>query len=296
MLHYTQRGKELRDGLGLTRMQRTTSPFWRRITAAGILILMTAGSWLFYAGALPMPARAQDDGEEPVRKAVLDVQFTEYTWWLARYADNRILCTLKVEHPGYPNSNEVEGLCGKTVSTQWLNSEPCNFAEKTVPECPGLYFIELEQTQKQRQVEVELPLPGAWLEVAECNPLPGERKCSTLPVILIRGEEPLPNETILNVQGTVNGEPFVCMGSECRLPIAPTGLDGVALEFWVDSSFGDSSEHYSAKVRLVPWGDFANPEDQSSDPNIWYVDVLSDRWVGGELASCSATWQVFPGL
>ena len=163
-------------------------------------------------------------------------------------------------------------------------------------QCPGLYFIQLDQAEKQRQVEVELPLPGAWLEVAECNPLPGERKCSSLPVLLIRGEEPLPNETILSVQGTVNGEPFVCPGSECRVPVGPTGLDGVALEFWADSSFGDSSEHYTAKVRLIPWGDFTNPEGQSIDPNAWYIDVLSDRWVGGELASCSATWQVFPGL
>jgi hypothetical protein len=277
-------------------MQNQTFPFWRRIAAAGIILLLAAGGWLFATGKPALLARAQDGGEQPQRKAVLDVEYTEYTWWLTRYSDNFIVCTLKVEHPGVPNSNEIEGICGKPIAQKWQNSEPCNFAVKKTYDCPGLYFIEREQTQKKRQVEVELPLPGAWLEVAECNPLPGERKCSTQPVLYIRGEEPLPNETILSVQGTVNSEPFVCAGHECRLPIGPTGLDGVNLEFWADSSFGDSSEHYTAKVRLVPWGDFSNPEGESKDPTAWYIDVLSDRWAGGELASCSATWSVFPGL
>lgn len=269
---------------------------WRRILTVGLIALLAAGGWLFYAGASAHPARAEDVPGEPKRVAMLDVDYIEYSWWLARYSDNRILCTLKVEHPGYPNANEVEGLCGKAVSDQWLKSKPCNFAEKPADQCPGLYLVELSQEQKKRQIEVELPLPGAWLEVVECNPLPGERKCSTLPMLFIRGEEPLPNETILNVQGTVNGEPFTCPGSECRLPVSPTGLEGVNVEFWADSSFGDSTPHYTARVRLVPWGDFTDPDGKSQDPNAWYIDVLSDRWVGGELASCSSTWQVFPAL
>jgi hypothetical protein len=67
-------------------------------------------------------------------------------------------------------------------------------------------------------------------------------------------------------------------------------------EFWADSSFGDSTEHFTARVRLVPWGDFMNPERRSSDPARWYVDVLSEQWRDGQLATCSDTWQVFPPL
>jgi hypothetical protein len=257
---------------------------------------MVVCGWLVYAAVTIIPVQAAEGDEQPRRIAVLNVPYSETTWWLARYSDNRILCTLQVEHPGVPNYNEVEGICGKGVAQQWEKSKPCNFAEIPAEACPGLYFIEREKADKERQVEVELPVPQAWLEATDCNPLPGERKCSTQPLLLIRGEEPLPNETILNVQGSVNGEPFVCPGSECRLPIGSTGMEGVDVEFWVDSSFGDASQHYTARVRLVPWGDFTNPEGQSTDAEAWYIDVLSDRWVGGELASCSETWQVFPSL
>ena len=261
----------------------------------GLFLLLLVGGAVNFAAAPARVARAEDS-QPPIRKAILDVNYTLYSWWLVRYSNNGILCAPKVEHPGLPTYNEIEGLCGKPVAQQWLTSKPCNFAETSASQCPGLYFIERGSEQKQRKVEVELPLPKVWVEVVDCNPLPGERKCTNLPVLLLRGEELLPNETILSIQGTVNSEPFSCGGGECRIPMQPTGIEGVSMEFWADSSFGDSTEHYTAKIRLVPWGDFMSPDGNSSDQKAWYVDVLSSQWTGGELASCSATWQVFPSL
>jgi hypothetical protein len=84
------------------------------------------------------------------------------------------------------------------------------------------------------------------------------------------------------------------MGATCTIPLKPTGLDGTSVEFWADSSFGDSTQHYFARVRLVPWGDFMNPEQASRDRALWYVDVLSSQWRDGKLATCSDTWDVFP--
>lgn len=272
----------------------------RRILGFGIAaFLLLGGIFAFPASSAPV-ARAEDIPPKPSRKAVLTVKYTLYHWWLARYSDNAIVCNLKIEHSGVPTYNEIEGECGKPLAQTWLLSAPCNFAEIETRSCPGLYFVQRETEDKQRSVTVELPLPKVWLEVADCNPLAGERKCSTLPSLVLRGEEPLPNETILSIQGNINGEPFSCMGAVCRLPMQPTGMEGVSMEFWADSSFGDATEHYTAKVRLVPWGDFMNPEAKpaanSSSAKVWYVDVLSSQWTGGELASCSATWQVFPGL
>jgi hypothetical protein len=113
---------------------------------------------------------------------------------------------------------------------------------------------------------------------------------------LINGEEPLPNETIISIQGDIGGEPFRCMGESCSIPLKPTGTEGTLVTFWADSSFGDSTERYTAKVRMVPWGDFMNPEQASADQTRWYVDVLSNRWRDGKLATCSATWDVFPPM
>jgi hypothetical protein len=266
----------------------------QRFILAGLIVLFLVGGWFASAGGPPAPAQAGDG--TPGRKTVLDVTYTLSSWWLVRYSNNFILCGLKVEHAGVPNAAEIESQCGTKVATQWLASKPCNLAEIASTSCPGLYLIDRGAEEKQRKVEIELPLPSVWIEVADCNPLPGERKCSTLPNLLLRGNEPLPNETILSIQGTINGEAFSCPGGECRLPMRPTAMDGVQMEFWADSSFGDSTEHYTAKIRLMPWGDFMNPDSKTAEKRVWYLDAISSQWTGGELASCSATWQVFPGL
>jgi hypothetical protein len=82
----------------------------------------------------------------------------------------------------------------------------------------------------------------------------------------------------------------------CDLPLWPTGRNGVEVEFWADSSFGDSSEVFNALVRVQPWGDFTNPEGKTTDQHLWYVDVISSQWRGSTTASCSETWQVFPEI
>ena len=102
-----------------------------------------------------------------------------------------------------------------------------------------------------------------WVSIANCNPEQPDQRCTTLPGLLFTAEEPLPNESIINMQGTVGGAPFSCASNACSVPLTPTGKDGVIVEFWADSSFGDSTEHYTARVRLIPWGDFMNPESQS---------------------------------
>lgn len=268
-------------------------PF-RRLSLTAAAILCMAG--LLWLGAWRAPAARAEDPTPPERKAKITVDFTRYFWLLGRYKDNSIACRPTIEHEGVPTYNEVEGLCGKPVAQEWLNTKACSFAETPIEKCPGLYFVPIGSEPAQREVEIILPVPSVWVEVVGCNPRPGDRRCTTLPSLLLRGEEPLPNESIISIQGTLNGAPFACQGGECTLPLTPTGMDGVAMEFWADSSFGDSTAHYTARVRLIPWGDFMNPEAASSDPQQWYVDVLSSQWTGGELASCSASWQVFPGL
>lgn len=274
----------------------------RKWVLAACIVLLVGG--LLTAAANQAPVVQAENAAAPTttatappkRKAKITVDYTKYFWWMASYETNDIACELGVEHEGLPTYNDVEGICSKKLAAAWLNSKPCNFAETPVSQCPGYYFTPVGSKDGQRDIEIELPLPKVWISVADCNPQPGQRSCSTLPNLLLKAEEPLPNESILSIQGTFNGEPFSCSGDECKLPLPPTGMDGAAMEFWAVSSFGDSTEHYTARVRMVPWGDFMNPEGTSNDLAQWYVDVLSSQWTGGELASCSATWQVFPDV
>jgi hypothetical protein len=150
-------------------------------------------------------------------------------------------------------------------------------------------------TPSERPIEVLLSPPSVWLSVSGCDP-DNPHRCEQLPNLVLNGEEPLPNEQIIRIQGFFNGEAFTCIGSECALPLPATGQGGVSVEFWADSSYGDSSPHFTAQVRAVPWGDFTSPEGETGDQPLWYVDILSTQWRGAPQASCAQVWSSFPDL
>ena len=52
------------------------------------------------------------------------------------------------------------------------------------------------------------------------------------------------------------------------------------IQFWANSSYGDSSEVFDALVRVAV-ADAGDP-----DRSFWYVDVLSSQWMGVPVASC----------
>jgi hypothetical protein len=68
--------------------------------------------------------------------------------------------------------------------------------------------------------------------------------------------------------------------------LTPTGNDGLLLEFWAISSYGDTSVLFKARVRV------AAPDDPAD--RTWYVDILSTQWRGAHLAGCSQAWNTFP--
>lgn len=277
-----------------------------RLFKAGLLIavaLLITG-WLLSPAESGQPVRAQSEeptpnaetqAAEPPRKAVINISYTSYLWWLNRYSNNHIVCVFSVEHEGLPTADDILTHCDETVYDEWISTKPCNIGEVgSASQCPGFYLQPISSAAAERPLEIELPLPSAWVSIINCNPQLPDTRCTTLPSLLLTAEEPLPNESIISIQGTVGGDPFICTGAVCSIPIKPSGLDGTNVEFWADSSFGDTTEHYIARVRLVPWGDFTNPEQASSDQTRWYVDILSSQWREGELATCSATWDVFP--
>ncbi len=105
--------------------------------------------------------------------------------------------------------------------------------------------------------------------------------------------EPLPNEQIIQIVGRINGLNFSCPGAICDLPLSPTGMNGSLVEFWAESSYGDASPIFTAQVRVVPWGDFANPDENPTDKPTYFVDVLSSQWLGEGVSTCSTIWQAF---
>lgn len=141
----------------------------------------------------------------------------------------------------------------------------------------------------EREVIIDLPEPEVFVYLEGCSPVPPDNFCANLPSLLLVGEEPLPNERITAIQGTFAGTPFYCEGERCSLPLKTTPVEGITVEFWADSSYGDSTDTFTAQVRVIDSGVSTAPGGGG-----YYVDVLSTQWRGEPLTSCAKTWEVFP--
>ena len=256
----------------------------KRIVPALLVIIILLGSFAWEGEK----AAAQI----PERKTTITVQITQYEWWLIRWSDNQITCRLLVDHEGLPTGDEVLLNCGDKLLQEWQSTPPCDIKDgQPTTLCSGMYLYLVSSAAKEKEVTVTLPPPTATVSLEGCNLSPPQNICPQLPRLKITGEEPLPNERITAVHGLYGGTPFTCEGDSCTIPLQPTPREGVTVEFWVDSSYGDSSEHFTAQVRVIDTGVSAEPGKSG-----WFVDVISDQWRGAELASCVRTWQAFPPL
>ena len=259
-----------------------------------IRVLMVCGLMLGLLGAAP--AKSISLPSAGVNRFVtIEVDYTIYEWWLLSWKTSQIVCQVYTEHESWPDNSEVLYYCGSTIQKQWMATGACVFDENiTNPqECKGLYLHQASITPSKRKVEISLPSPEVFVSISNCNKEPGQNNCTTLPYLRLQAVEPLPNEQIIQILGTVNGAGFSCPGSACDLPLSPTGMEGVQVEFWAESSYGDSSKRYNAQVRVIPWGDFANPDQPAADKPSYYVDVLSSQWKGEGQSTCSEIWQSF---
>ncbi|MDR3578013.1 MAG: hypothetical protein P4L50_29460 [Anaerolineaceae bacterium] len=256
---------------------------------------------LFFLGKQAVPARADDTVPTPTpttaalsRQANLYIDYTVYEWWLLSWQNNQSQCQIYIQHPGLPTPNEIYTFCGQSLYDQWAATKSC--LSKDLSQCSGMYLHAVAKTPAKRKMVVDLPMPEVWVSLTDCNPVPPDNRCSSMPSLILSGEEPLPNEAVIRLQGTMGGQSFSCPGDQCVIPLQPTGMQGLPISFWADSSYGDESDHFTALIRVMPWGDFMDPEKGSNENPQWYVDVLSSQWRGEKPASCSDVWQVFPNL
>ncbi len=230
--------------------------------------------------------------ENPERETTITSSYLEYEWWMISWKDNEILCRLYTDHEGLPSSEEVIDQCGTILEEIWRTIPPCNFIEiglKNSSKCAGVYLHLARIRPKEREVHIVLPPPVVWVDLEGCDPVAPQNICPVIPRLLLTAEEPLPNESITAINGTYGGVPFSCSGDTCSVQLRPTGMMGVTVEFWADSSYGDSSERYTALVRVVDTGVPIVPGSGG-----WHVDVISSQWIGPPIASCVGIWNAFP--
>ncbi|MGD2253092.1 MAG: hypothetical protein PVF70_09290 [Anaerolineales bacterium] len=231
-----------------------------------------------------LPAFAQDDGP---RTVTIMETITNHLWLVVGWKDNLTRCEVTTIGPELPTSEEILHACGSDVHEEWLTTPACTPAAAggSPPyNCKGVYLHYQHTEDRVHIITEELPSPELWISLEGCYPSDLSNICPGLPQIRITGFEPLPGEEITTIHARLGEEEISCQGQTCLLPFYVTSEDGSEIEFWGDSSFGDSSETYTAMIRITDNQDGAG----------FTADVISSQWQGVEPSSCAVIWDVFP--
>ncbi len=248
------------------------------LTVAVILLVLAS---IIPLGASSVSAATEPSG--PDRFSVITQDYTAYTWWLTDWGTNKVACSLEVDHEGLPMGGEIYDSCGKTIYTKWIGTGTCG----QDGDCGGYYLQLISSAPASRKVSVKLQPPVVWVSLDGCIPFNSTFRCDRLPSLVLTGEEPLDGEHITSVEGNLNGREFTC-DPICQVDLVPTGDDGINISFWAFSSYGNSSNTFTVRVRVIPADDASG--------HFWYADVLSTQWQGVSLAGGSMTWDVFPPI
>lgn len=257
-----------------------------------IVVLVFGLTLLFLLQTGPVYAarpKANPTPTGPNRYTSMSVDYTLYEWWIADWQNNDIHCAFWVDHEGLPTDDDIIDACGQTFYTnEWkAHSAPCS--NEQINSCDGYYLLQVGSKPATKDVPVILPPPVVWISVEGCEPDP-DGWCSQQPFLVLTGEEPLPNEKITTIYGSVGGDAFACSTNPCKFKLEETDPEGVSMQFWAASTYGDTSQLFEATLRVVSEDDGT---DHLVDPRL-YVDVLSTQWVGEPAASCAQAWEAFP--
>lgn len=239
--------------------------------------------------ALPVASRPFSAPSGPDRYSKVVVDYTAYTWWLTEWGINDVICDIVIDYEGTPRPGDIYKDCGEKSYNEWIKTTPCpqDVIDNNPDACSGYYLEYAGSEPAQKTIGVSLPPPQVWIDLENCNQRP-DGGCSTRPTLILRGEEPLPNEHITSIAGKIGGSSFECVGTTCPFSLYVTRPEGVQMDFWGFSTYGDSSQPFTALIRVAA----LQPEGESQP--VWYVTVLSSQWKGMPTASCAETWGAFP--
>ena len=255
-------------------------------TQRGIFLLLSVVLIMTQAGSV---SATPNTPTGPDRYTYAPVDYMSYTWWMMTWADNELVCEISIEHEGLPLYSEVYVDCGEGLANAWLEQANCppDLYHDHPSQCPGYYLHLAESETKTREIAIALPAPMVWITLPDCTVENGTNRCESPPSLVLQGEEPIAEERIIAITGSVDDEPFTCQNARCELPLVETDIEGVRVEFWAASSYGDTSQLFEANVRVLV--------QETEDGDIfWYVDVLSSQWRGEANASCAESWDAFP--
>jgi predicted CXXCH cytochrome family protein len=84
---------------------------------------------------------------------------TVYVWWLVRWENNQVACSLNISHEGMPSAAEVEAGCGAGLLAQWKSTGAC----ETSDSCSGLYLHLAKRIKQSADLPETIYTRPSWL-------------------------------------------------------------------------------------------------------------------------------------
>jgi hypothetical protein len=112
--------------------------------------------------------------------------------------------------------------------------------------------------------------------------------CTTSPQLSLNGNEPILGQSILAIEGSLNGITFACSGSNCNISLSEGNND---LAFWALSSWGDSSTMGTLAAKVdsqLP--SIAGTFSGTSGSSGWYVSPVSFNGIASDTTSGLASF------
>ena len=223
--------------------------------------------------------------EEYKRIALEDRLTMANHWRFSRWSDGVKLCDIYVTHTNYPSEEEIRSYCGEELLLNWRETPACEEAlfGKDASECEGVFIGYLGKSINLVKEIVELP--EVELKVETLNCFPGEW-CNERLIMRFIGEEPLTDHHIVSMHVKIGSTEKSCEGGSCDLRMPITYEQGMDVEYWARSDFGDESERKTFTLRNVP--------DESRN-GMFRVDLIH-AGLDSSAPAGSEEWDLFPTI
>jgi hypothetical protein len=210
----------------------------------------------------------------------------DYRWKISFVSDGSPACLFTINHDGVPEGEEVASACGQALLEEFQKTQACQASVlNTSDSCGGVSLEMVSSNHIHQMQKVDVPLPSVTLSLPGCSNTETGVLCTGTPELDLTAIEPMTGQTITFIHGSLDDASFKCPGETCKIQLRNTGKDGVSLSFWADSSFGDSSERYTARVRVTA---------AAEQENAYQVELISEQWKGSQFPACSTIWGVLP--
>lgn len=253
----------------------------RRLVKAGLICLLL----LLQINTATAQAPGEDHNESESRYIITDDDCIVYVWQLMDWQDLQSSCTFWLYNEGPPTASEVRAFCGPELSAAWYKTAPVS--SPGLAPTTGYYVLLKELRHSTCETRSELP------QVKFNYTISGN-------ILNISAIEPIPDQEIVKITGSMGSHPFECLGSSCQVLIVPTGPRGIEVTFQAVSTISDDpapARPVYIRYELPAAPELVDKQNGTAAQQIWgsFRDSQQIDWLRPQARSSQAGYSYLAG-